>query len=131
MILGVGLDLCQIFRIERSLKRLGDDWIDEVFTADERSYASGALTLPCYSPAVSVVKKRASKRWVRGGPPTSIGTTSRSCKPVLQPPCGCRVGLFRSCKDLRPPATSLSCMSLAPVGAGIAQAIVTIAAVAQ
>jgi holo-[acyl-carrier protein] synthase len=42
MMLGVGLDLCQIFRIERSLKRLGDDWIDEVFTADERSYASGA-----------------------------------------------------------------------------------------
>ncbi|WP_157170043.1 4'-phosphopantetheinyl transferase superfamily protein [Afipia clevelandensis] len=30
--------------------------------------------------------------------------------------CGCRVGLFRSCKNLRPPAMSLSCMSLAPSG---------------
>jgi holo-[acyl-carrier protein] synthase len=36
MILGVGIDLCQVERIRRSLKGLGDDWIDELFTADER-----------------------------------------------------------------------------------------------
>lgn len=36
MILGVGIDLCQVERIRRSLKGLGDDWIDQLFTADER-----------------------------------------------------------------------------------------------
>ena len=36
MILGVGIDLCQVERIRRSLKQLGDHWINELFTAEER-----------------------------------------------------------------------------------------------
>jgi holo-[acyl-carrier protein] synthase len=36
MILGVGVDLCQVERVRRSLQGLGDDWIDELFTAEER-----------------------------------------------------------------------------------------------
>lgn len=36
MILGIGTDLCQVERIRRSLKGLGDDWINELFTAEER-----------------------------------------------------------------------------------------------
>ncbi len=36
MILGVGVDLCHVERIRRSLKGLGDDWINELFTAEER-----------------------------------------------------------------------------------------------
>ncbi len=36
MILGVGVDLCQVERIRRSLKGLGEAWIDELFTAEER-----------------------------------------------------------------------------------------------
>lgn len=36
MILGVGVDLCQVERIRRSLKGLGDDWIGELFTEEER-----------------------------------------------------------------------------------------------
>lgn len=36
MILGVGVDLCHVERIRRSLKGLGDDWIDELFTNEER-----------------------------------------------------------------------------------------------
>src|SRR5207237_1128259 len=36
MILGVGLDICQVERIRRSLKEFGYDWADEAFTADER-----------------------------------------------------------------------------------------------
>lgn len=36
MILGIGIDLCRVVRIQRSIKRLGDDWIAEVFTPDER-----------------------------------------------------------------------------------------------
>ncbi|SHN84296.1 holo-ACP synthase [Bradyrhizobium erythrophlei] len=36
MILGVGVDLCQVERIRRSLRGLGEAWIDELFTAEER-----------------------------------------------------------------------------------------------
>ena len=36
MILGVGLDICQVERIRRSLKKFGYDWADEAFTANER-----------------------------------------------------------------------------------------------
>ncbi|MGX1360661.1 holo-ACP synthase [Bradyrhizobium elkanii] len=36
MILGIGVDLCHVERIRRSLRGLGDDWIDELFTSEER-----------------------------------------------------------------------------------------------
>jgi holo-[acyl-carrier protein] synthase len=36
MILGVGIDLCQVERIRRSLKVLGNDWVNELFTFEER-----------------------------------------------------------------------------------------------
>lgn len=36
VILGIGVDLCQVERIRRSLDRFGDAWINRVFTSDER-----------------------------------------------------------------------------------------------
>ncbi len=39
MILGLGNDLCDIRRIERSLQRFGDRFLDRVFTAAERAKA--------------------------------------------------------------------------------------------
>ena len=36
MILGIGIDLCRIPRIRRSVERLGEAWIEELFTAEER-----------------------------------------------------------------------------------------------
>ena len=36
MILGVGVDLCRIVRIRRSIARFGKDWLDEVFTNEEQ-----------------------------------------------------------------------------------------------
>ena len=39
MIVGIGSDLCNIERIERSLERFGDRFLDRVFTATERSKA--------------------------------------------------------------------------------------------
>lgn len=38
MILGIGIDLCRIDRIRRSLDRFGDAWIEEVFTPQERAW---------------------------------------------------------------------------------------------
>ena len=39
MIIGIGSDLCNIERIERSLERFGDRFLDRVFTATERAKA--------------------------------------------------------------------------------------------
>ena len=40
MIVGVGSDLCNIQRIERSLERFGDRFLNRVFTATERAKAN-------------------------------------------------------------------------------------------
>lgn len=43
MILGIGIDLCRISRIRRSVDRLGETWIEELFTTEEQTYCIGAL----------------------------------------------------------------------------------------
>jgi holo-[acyl-carrier protein] synthase len=43
LILGIGIDLCRIARIRRSVDRLGEAWIEELFTAEEQTYCTGAL----------------------------------------------------------------------------------------
>ena len=40
MIIGIGSDLCNIERIERSLERFGDRFLNRVFTATERAKAA-------------------------------------------------------------------------------------------
>ncbi|MFD1333384.1 holo-ACP synthase, partial [Methylopila musalis] len=56
MILGVGTDLCDIRRIERSIARFGDRFLDRVFTEAERAKA-GAQT----APAAAYAKRFAAK----------------------------------------------------------------------
>jgi len=36
VILGIGVDLCRVARIRRSILRLGDAWINHLFSAEER-----------------------------------------------------------------------------------------------
>jgi holo-[acyl-carrier protein] synthase len=36
MILGIGIDICQVERIRLSISRLGQDWIDLVFSVEEQ-----------------------------------------------------------------------------------------------
>ena len=40
MILGIGTDLCRIDRIRRSVDHFGDAWLDELFTAKEKTWCS-------------------------------------------------------------------------------------------
>lgn len=40
MILGIGIDLCRIERIRRSVTRFGKAWLDEVFTDEEQARLS-------------------------------------------------------------------------------------------
>lgn len=38
MIIGIGTDLCDIRRIERTIEKFGDRFLNRVFTQDERAY---------------------------------------------------------------------------------------------
>jgi holo-[acyl-carrier protein] synthase len=56
MILGIGNDLCDIRRIERTLERFGDRFLDRVFTDLERKRAFGKG-----EPAATLAKRFAAK----------------------------------------------------------------------
>ena len=52
MILGMGTDLCMISRIEKSVERFGDRFLNRVFTEAERAYAdrfTGAARMGSYA----------------------------------------------------------------------------------
>lgn len=51
MILGIGFDLCNVERVRRSLKRLGDAWLGELFSDDERAHCMAA-----YDPALQFAR---------------------------------------------------------------------------
>ncbi|MGI3899315.1 MAG: holo-ACP synthase [Janthinobacterium lividum] len=43
MILGIGIDLCRIPRIRRSVERLGEAWIEELFAIEERDRCAASV----------------------------------------------------------------------------------------
>jgi holo-[acyl-carrier protein] synthase len=56
MILGIGNDICDIRRIEKTLERFGDRFLDKVFTAEERRKAYSRA-----HPARTLAKRFAAK----------------------------------------------------------------------
>lgn len=56
MILGIGNDLCDIRRIEKTLDRFGDRFLKKVFTAEERRRAYSKV-----NPANTLAKRFAAK----------------------------------------------------------------------
>ncbi len=58
MILGIGSDLCDIRRIERTLERFGERFLERVFTPEERRKAErrAAGLPPLPEPDVAVVR---------------------------------------------------------------------------
>ncbi|MCB1483768.1 MAG: holo-ACP synthase [Hyphomicrobium sp.] len=56
MIIGIGNDLCDIRRIEKTLERFGDRFLDKVFTAEERRKAYARA-----HPARTLAKRFAAK----------------------------------------------------------------------
>jgi holo-[acyl-carrier protein] synthase len=43
VILGIGIDLCLIPRIRRSVERLGEVWIEELFATEERDRCTASV----------------------------------------------------------------------------------------
>jgi holo-[acyl-carrier protein] synthase len=58
MIIGIGSDICDITRIEKSLARFGQAFENRVFSEGERAKA------PAPTPNVLRRKKRWARRWV-------------------------------------------------------------------
>jgi holo-[acyl-carrier protein] synthase len=56
MILGIGTDLCDIRRIERTIARHGDRFVDRIFTPEERRLAERRA-----DPAATYAKRFAAK----------------------------------------------------------------------
>jgi holo-[acyl-carrier protein] synthase len=56
MILGIGVDLCDIRRIERTITRHGDRFLNRIFTPVERRLAGGRA-----NPAATYAKRFAAK----------------------------------------------------------------------
>jgi holo-[acyl-carrier protein] synthase len=66
MILGLGVDLCSIERIRRSINRFGKDWLDEVFTEEEQERLdAGDRQAPCA--AIGFVLKEACSKAIGTG----------------------------------------------------------------
>jgi holo-[acyl-carrier protein] synthase len=56
MIVGIGTDLCDIRRIERTIARHGDRFVERIFTPVERKLAEGRV-----NPAATYAKRFAAK----------------------------------------------------------------------
>lgn len=61
MIIGVGVDLCLVEPIRRSLDHFGKDWLDEVFTEEEQSHLGPAEQLAQRAAIGFAIKEACSK----------------------------------------------------------------------
>jgi holo-[acyl-carrier protein] synthase len=59
MIIGIGVDLCDARRIERSIDRFGSSFLNRIYTENEQAHANAAA-----KPALSFAKRFAAKEAV-------------------------------------------------------------------
>jgi holo-[acyl-carrier protein] synthase len=129
MILGIGVDLCQVERIRRSLKGLGEAWIDELFTAEERRLcqlgADHALLF-----ARAFCGKEACFKALGTGNTAEVGWRDIE---ILQSGASATAqlsgGALQRLQEITPPGHGAVVYVACAGGAGLAQAIVTISAV--
>jgi holo-[acyl-carrier protein] synthase len=130
MILGIGVDLCHVERIKRSLKGLGDEWIDELFTSEERRFCQmGADQALLFARAFC--GKEACFKALGTGRTAGVGWLDIE---ILQSGSIATVrlsgGALQRLQELTPPGHA-SAVHVACAGGGslVAQAIVTISAI--
>ena len=90
MILGIGSDLCDIRRIERSLERFGDRFTHRIFTAGERARSDRrAARAPSYARRFAAKEACAKALGTGHEPRACSGATWRSSTcPAAGRPCG-------------------------------------------
>ena len=62
MIVGMGMDLCDISRIENTLEKYGERFPRRCFTEIERAKADGGRPAPPLTPSVSPPRRPAPRR---------------------------------------------------------------------
>ena len=98
MIVGIGSDLCNIERIQRSLDRLGDKFLNRVFTETERAKAARrpftmAGTLAKRFAAKEAFSKAVGTGFKRGVFMKDIGVVNAVGAPTYSSAAGPRPGL--------------------------------------
>jgi holo-[acyl-carrier protein] synthase len=131
MVLGVGVDLCQVERIRRSLARFGDDWINEVFTVEEsRLCQQGANRALLFARAFC--GKEACFKALGTGRTVDIGWHDIE---VLQsgPSASLRLsgGALQQLRNITPTGYDSALHVACSGGAELAQAVVTISALPE
>ena len=89
MILGLGTDMIEIARIQRSLTRYGDAFLHRIYTPAEIAYCQmKKKNPPKASPPASQPKRLPPRRSAPASAAVSPGASSRSCAfPASAPRC--------------------------------------------
>ncbi|WP_409433879.1 holo-ACP synthase [Litorimonas sp. RW-G-Af-16] len=97
MIIGIGTDICDIRRIEKSIEKFGQKFLDKTFTPDEQAYCEAKAR-----PAMSYAKRFAAKEAVAKALATdtsgALGWTDVSVKNV---PSGRPIVLIKGTAQVR------------------------------
>lgn len=131
MILGIGADLCDIRRIERTIERFGERFLARVFTDEERARAEAGKT-----PAATYAKRFAAKEacakalgggigdgaaWrdmgvenLDGGRPTLVLTGQARATLARLTPAGCDPVIHLTLTDEHPMAQAFVVISAIP-----------------
>jgi len=129
MILGVGIDLCQVERIRRSLQGLGDEWVDELFTSEERRLCRVGVDHGLLF-ARAFCGKEACFKALGTGVTAEIGWRDIE---ILQSGASVKVqlagGASQRLREITPSGHAAVLHVACASGVGLAQAIVTISAV--
>lgn len=109
MIIGIGTDLCDIRRIEESIEKFGDRFLDKIFTKPEREYCEPKSGKAAYY-AKRFAAKEAVAKAIAG---KKTGALSWQDVEVENDPSGRpRINLYRGAlarvKSLLPPETEAS-----------------------
>ena len=136
MILGIGNDLCDIRRIEKSLERFGDRFIQRIFTEVEQKRSEGRATRAASYAKRFAAKEACSKAlgtglrrgvfWrdmgvinMRGGKPTLALTNGALARLQEMTPAGMTAQIDLTLTDEYPLAQAIVIISGVPV-AGLA-----------
>jgi len=84
MIIGIGTDICDIRRIEQSIEKFGDRFLNKTFTVNEQAYCNSKAR-----PAMSYAKRFAAKEAVaKSLAGEGTGSLSWTSVEVLNDPSG-------------------------------------------
>ena len=132
MIIGLGSDLCDIRRIEKTLARFGERFVARVYTETERRKAEGRVGLAATYAKRFAAKEACAKALgtgfrrgvfhrdlgvvnLPGGKPTLALTGGAAARLAAITPAGCRAEISLSLTDEYPLAQAIVIITAVPI----------------